>query len=360
MSTTVGISSQEESRSVPDVAELAVANPAARSSFAQFLRSAVLFVLVGAVLYLAVYGAAEALNYNYAKRNRFFNIKTAPLQAYDYVFLGASHAAAMDYEDMTAQLEQMTGANILNLSNVGTGVVVNRLVMDYFLKSHQTENVVYFIDSFAFNSPQWNEERLQDTALFNRAPFDLALAQSLLLDPAGRSVALDYIVGFSKINNPDRFKTDITDDEATRFSKVYRPIKQIDQQRLEYLYPNAVDKAARDHYLAEFEEFIQTLKANKIQVIVVKPPVPERWYQVLPQEAEFDAALRAILDRNGVVLYDYSLVDNDEKFFYNTDHLNRDGVLNFFQNHLKDLIKPGGTQTGAWLGTALQRQQKEQ
>lgn len=304
-----------------------------------FLRSAVLFLLVGLVLYGFVYFAAEQLVYRYALRNRFYAVKTAPLAKYDYVILGASHAGTFDYEDMNAQLEQLTGKKILNLSVVGSGITVNRLVLDYFLVGHKTDAIVYSVDSFLFYSPAWNEERLQDVRLFQRAPFDPALVSILLSRPAGRAIALDYISGFSKINNPDRFSPDITDDEATKFNKVYRPIKQIDAQRLEYLYPPETDPAFYTRYLSEFEDLVRYTKEHNIRLIVIKTPLPERFYRMLPNEAKFDQDLKAILDKYQVEFHDYSLTDNDEKFFYNTDHLNRAGVLNFFRNSLAPLLK---------------------
>lgn len=303
-----------------------------------FIRSALLFVLIGVFIYLALYAASEQLVYNYAKRNRFFAIKTAPLSDYDYVILGASHAAAMDYQDMTAQLEDKTHSRIINLSEVGAGVTVNRLLLDYFLVSHRTQTVVYVADSFAFYSRQWNEDRLNDTRLFDRAPFDPTLVQVLLQNPAARSAVPDYVLGFSKINNSDRFKPDIGDDEAKKFETIFRPIKQIDQQRLDYLYPKQIDQATFQHYVSEFDQFVQSLQERHIRLIVVKPPVPARFYQMLPNEAQFDERLKAVVDRHGVEFHDFSMVGNDEKFFFNTDHLNKTGVLNFFDNYFKPLL----------------------
>jgi hypothetical protein len=304
----------------------------------RFIRQALLFTAVGLLLYLLVYAAADGLVYQTAKRNRFFAIKTAAHSGYDYVILGASHAAALDYEDMTAQLEKRTGSKILNLSVVGGGIVVNGLLLEYFLAGHRTAAVVYVLDSFAFYSRQWNEDRLNDTKLFDRAPFDPALVQVLLQDPAGRPAAADYVSGFSKINNPDRFKSDIGDDEATKFNKTYRPVKQIDQQRMEYLYPNHVDAETFRHYVGEFEELLRYLEQHNIRLIVVKPPIPARVYAMLPDEAAFDRTLQPVLARHNVEFHDFSLVGNDEKFFFNTDHLNRTGVLNFFDQSLKDVL----------------------
>lgn len=318
----------------------AIPSEGAEHTVGRFLRNGLLFVAGAVFLYILVYAASDQLVYQYAKRNRFYNIRVAPLANYDTVILGASHAAVFDYADMNAELEAMTGKKIINLSVVGSGVVVNRLLMDYFLMQHRTRQVIYVADSFAFYSRDWNEDRLQDVRLLDRAPFDPALVQLLWQTPASRSIALDYTLGFSKINNPDRFKPDLTEDEATRFDKTYRPVKQIDTQRISYLYPKPVDYGTFLHYLGEFETMVRDLQARGIEVVVVKPPLPQRMYDMLPDEATFDAALKPLLERNSVRFYDYSLVNNDEKFFFNSDHLNRTGVLAFFDGYLEQLVKP--------------------
>src|SRR3972149_2554189 len=120
----------------------------------------------------------------------------------------------------------MTGASILNLSIVGGGITVNRLVLDYFLTGHDAGAIVYVIDSFAFYSREWNEDRLQDVRLFLRAPVDPALAGLLLRNPATRFQALDYMAGFSRINNHDRFSPEVDPQEAARFRRAYRPVRQ--------------------------------------------------------------------------------------------------------------------------------------
>jgi hypothetical protein len=316
----------------------------------RFIRSAVPFVLIGLGLYLALYAASERLIARHAQRNRFFLVKTASSADYDHVILGSSHAEVFDYRDMNARLEEMTGSRILNLAIEGAGITVNRLVLDYFLAEHRTKAVVYVLDSFPFYSRAWNEDRLQDTGLFVRAPFDAALARLLLGDPLTWPVALDYVLGFSKINNPDRFAPDVFEEEATRFDRVYRPVAQIDQQRIAYLYPNEIDESAlRDSpYLAELEDLIRSVQARNIRFVVVRPPIPQRMYRMLPNEAPFDTTLKAVLARHDVELYDFSSVNNDEQFFFDSDHLNQFGVLNFFEHHLKDVLT---AERGATQGT---------
>jgi hypothetical protein len=306
-----------------------------------FLRRAALFTGIGLVLYAGLYAAAEALVYRYAERNRFFTIRTAPSDTHDYVIVGASHAAVFDYEDMNARLEQLTGARVLNLAEVGSGVVVNRLLLDYFFERQTTAAVVYVLDSFVFYSSEWNEDRLRDTSLFTRAPFDPALAALLLQTPGGRLAALDYVAGFSKINNPDRFEPDVFPDAGTRFERAYRPIPQIDQTRIEYLYPGAVEPEHLERYLTAFEGLVGDVLDRGARLIVVRPPIPARVRKQLAGEAAFDEQLRARLARYDVEWHDFSAVANDEKFFYDTDHLNREGVMNFFEGYLAPALTRG-------------------
>jgi hypothetical protein len=312
------------------------------ASVRPFLTRAATFLLIGAVIYAAVYAAAEQVVYRYAQRNRFYQVRTAPHHRYDHVILGASHAAALDYQDMTPRLEAMTGSRIMNLSVVGGGVTVSRILLEYFLEHREAGHLVYVVDSFAFYSRQWNEERLKDSRLFVRAPLDTALAAVLFRHPETRVMALDYLVGFSKINDADRFAPDVHADEGARFTRTYRPVAQIDRQRLAYLYPAEIDPATFARYLGQLDGLLRLASSRGMRLTVIKPPVPGRVYAQLPDEAAFDARLREVLDRNGAAFHDFSQVSNDDSFFYDTDHLNRAGVLNFFEHNLAPLLGAAG------------------
>ena len=272
---------------------------AAAGEVRRFVRIAVLFTVIGLVLYGGVYALSERWVQRYGQTNKFFLVKTAPAARYDYVILGASHAVALGYQDMTARLEAMTGKRIMNLALVGGGVRVNRLIYEYFLTRHQTQGLVYVVDSFAFYSSRWNEDRLQDTRLFLRAPFDPALARLLVGDPVTRSIGVDYLTGFSKINNRDRFAADVTPEEESRFGRTYRPVAQIDDLRMDYLYGQPIDAAARDRYLREFEQLLRDAQGRGSAIVIVKPPIPRRVSSRLPAEHEFDGRLKEMLGRLG-------------------------------------------------------------
>lgn len=296
----------------------------------RFARRAAAFAAVGAVLYLGACVAAEGLAARHAGRNRFRSIAASAPTTFDHVVLGASHAAVLDYRDLTSRLEAMTGTRIINLSIVGGGVVPSRLLFDYFRTRHRTQSLVYVLDSFAFYSRQWNEERLADTRLFRTAPVDLALTRLLLARRATWAVALDHLSGFSKINNPDRFVDETPAEQGDRFDRAYRPVPQLDRERLAYLYPPEVDPDTLARYLDEFEALVISAVRDGVRVHVVKPPLPARVRAQLPDEPAFDRRVQAVLEPHGGTFHDLSATADDDRHFADTDHLNLAGVLAFF------------------------------
>ena len=308
-----------------------------------FLRKLSAFAAVGFLLYVGLYAATEVLVSRYGRSNRFLQAGARTTSDYDAVILGASHAGVFDYRDLNQKITEATGARVINLSVVGGGPVVNQLLFDYFLTRHRARTVLYFVDSFAFYKPDWNERRLDDARLFQRAPFDPRLVPLLARAGASWKVTLDYAAGFSKINNADRFSPDVREEEGARFERAYRPVAQIDEQRLAYLYPATIDAAAvanRDRYLGVLAEVCDEALARGMRVVVVKPPVPARVRRVLPGEADFDAALEGMLRARGLHVVDLSAADDDEKHYYDTDHLNLTGASQFIAREFPGLLRP--------------------
>jgi hypothetical protein len=296
------------------------------------------FIIAGLVLYLAVYGWAEYVVRAHGEKSRLFMIATAPLKAYDFVILGASHAMPLGFADMNEKIEKATDSKVINLSVEGGGIVPNRFMFDYFAAGHETKAVVYILDSFVFYSKQWNEERINDPKLMKRALFDPRLGMMLWDSPA-RELVPGYLSGFYKINNPDRFERDIPDNELKNFDRVYRSNANIDRQRLAYLYPKVIDTSVVENYLGKFDEFAAELEKRGIKLIVVKLPLPNRVLTKLPGEADFTARIQAVLLAHNDELHDFSGVGNDDAFYYDSDHLNRAGITNFIDMYFVDLLK---------------------
>lgn len=306
-------------------------------------KSALLFVAIGLALYAGTYYATERLMYHTGDSNPFFKIVTSDEAPYDWVILGASHAMPLDFEDFNAVTERETGQRILNLAAPGAGPLYNRFVFEHFLSRRRTANLLYVVDSFAFYSRTWNEDRFADAKLLRRMPFEPALALRFLDYGVSERVdalaVLDYVTGFSKINNRERFRRDIWEGEA-KFDRVHRPSAVADRKRIAYLYPAPdPDPAVFARYVDAFTKLLAAARRNGIGVVVVKMPVPARFYKQLPGEPAFDEAIADLLAMQGVPFHDFSLTMDEPRFYFDTDHLNRTGLNEFFARHLKAVLK---------------------
>lgn len=305
------------------------------------LKSAFLFVGIGLLIYAGVYFAAEQLVYRTGKSNPLFKIVTAERTEFDWLILGASHAMPFDFADFNAHIERETGLRTINLAAQGTGPLYNRFVLDNFLQEHRTKNLLYVIDSFAFYASDWNEGRFSDVKLLRRTPLKISVAGTLYeyirhegIDPRA---GLDYVAGFSKINNRERFETDIWEGEK-QFERVYRPSSAAVRSRIAYLYPNAPPPAVSTRYLASFAKLIETAQSRGVCVTVIKMPLPAQFRAQLPDETAFDKTISILLDAHGVQFLDFSQDLDDPRFYFDTDHLNRTGLETFFERHLRSLL----------------------
>ena len=304
-------------------------------------KSALLFIAIGLAIYAGVYYAAERLMVHTGRSNPFFKIATAQDSRVDWVILGASHAMPLDFADFNAHMQRETGLRILNLAAPGTGPLYNRFVLEHFLRTHRTRNVLYVVDAFAFYSRTWNEERFADAKLLRRTPFEMAIARRLWdyawdegVDP--RAV-LDYVTGFSKINNRERFERDLWEGES-QFDRVYRPSASAVKKRIDYLYPDKTPPAALGRYLEEFSALIALARREGAGVVVVKMPLPPQYRSRLPDEAAFDDAISRLLAARGVSFHDLSQRLGEPRFYFDTDHLNGAGLTEFFARDLKPIL----------------------
>jgi hypothetical protein len=304
---------------------------------------ALLFIAIGLALYAGVYCAAERLMLHTGRSNPFFKIATAQETTLDWVILGASHAMPLDFADFNAQMQRETGLRILNLAAPGTGPLYNRFVLEHFLRAHRTKNVLYVVDSFAFYSRSWNEERFADAKLLRRTPLESAIAARLWgyardegVDP--RAV-LDYVTGFSKINNRERFERDVWEGEA-QFERVYRPSASAVKKRIAYLYPDKTEATALSRYLEAFSALIATARRAGASVVVIKMPTPPQYRSQLPDEAAFDQAMSRLLATAEVRFHDFSQAVDEPRFYFDTDHLNRAGLTEFFVRYIRPVLIP--------------------
>jgi len=245
-----------------------------------------------------------------------------------------------------AQLAQKE-AQERKIRRPGTGPLYNLFVLERFLRTHRTRNLLYVVDSFTFTSRAWNEDRFSDAKLIRGTPFEAAIAQLMSNyvrhDGVSPRALLDYLTGFSKINNRDRFQRDVWEGEA-QFDRVYRSSATAISKRIAYLYPDAMAPGVIARYLRDFASLVEIARQHNIRIIAIKLPTLALFHNQLPNEAAFDLVSTQVLTDHAVPLHDFSAALDDPRFYFDTDHLNRAGVTELFQRWLKPLLTMPSTE----------------
>jgi hypothetical protein len=79
-------------------------------------------------------------------------------------------------------------------------------------------------------------------------------------------------------------------------------------------------------------------RQHQVRVVAIKMPVPAQFLAQLPGEAAFDTAISSLLKEEQVPFEDFSRTMDDPRFYFDTDHLNRAGLTEFFNRHLKAFL----------------------
>lgn len=306
-------------------------------------RPAFLFCAIGLGLYLGLYAAAEHLLHRQGHSNPMFKIERLPPGTADWLVLGASHAMPLGFPGVNESLERATGQRLVQLAGPGTGPLYNRWVFEHYLQSgHRARHLLYVVDSFAFYSRTWNEDRLADAKLLARTPWRASLARSLARHVAGDGVdpraLLDYTTGFSKINNRSRFERDAWEGEA-QFDRSARASSTATRKRIAYLYPQGTPDDALQRYMDELAKLLKAARAQGMTLHLLKMPLPAGFRRQLPDEAAFDAALAALAARTGAEVQDQSHSVDDATLYFDSDHLNRTGLAQFSEAFLVPWLK---------------------
>lgn len=297
------------------------------------------FLAVAALLYAALFLWSDAILRKQGRQNPFQRIATAP-ERVDWIILGASHALPLGFADMPQVIGDRTGQGTLILAVTGGGPVLMRVIAERWFVDHQAGGVLIVLDSFAFADRRWNEDRLADSDVLPKIPADRATVAALAAAvPRGLpwQTWVAYASGFARINDRSRFAQDGWEAEA-KFDTAPRPNAAATRARVQFLYPGPPDPGAVGRGLADLQALIQLARAKGARVVIVRPPLPEAFLQALPGLPEFETRLAALAADTGVPVRDFSAVLPEARNYFDTDHLNRTGVLRWLDAGLAGLI----------------------
>ncbi len=304
-------------------------------------RGVILFVAIFLLLYAALAVVAERHVGRAGQESAFQKLLANRGRQVDWIVLGASHALPLAYGDVPARLERRTGQSMLVLADVGAGPVYSAFVARQAVRDVRPASVLYIVDPFAFQARDWNAGRVEDRTLLRRTPLRAITARLMagmvLREGVAPSALADYLTAFSKLNPPRRFETGGWEGAAA-FDRRARPSRHAVQSRIEYLYPEGAGIAQARPALASFTRFVDAMQARGIRVVALRLPLPAHFREALPDTAAFQAELRRRLDARGVPFHDLSAAFDDPALFFDTDHLNREGVDRLFEAHLLPLL----------------------
>ncbi len=300
------------------------------------------FLAVFLVLYVSALTIAERRVRQEEPESAFQWLEAYDGSSVDWLVVGASHALPLEFGDIPERLLAETRQSMLILAEVGAGPAYMSLVLDRALQGLDVAQVLYIADSFAFASRDWNEERISDRKLLARIPLDIAtvrlLAQRAVKGELPMAALADYVSGFSKLNPVERFPVEGWRGAAD-FDNAYRPSRHAVAARMAFLYPDGAPEAdIVAGYLGKFGEMLDRARAAGAMVTVLKPPVPEGFAKALPKESEFNAALRSLLEAKDIPFFDFSELVPENMHYFDTDHLNRQGVDLFYERALKQVL----------------------
>lgn len=305
-------------------------------------RSATLFVALFVVLYAGLAAVAEVRVARSAEDSAFQKLLAARGTRPDWIVLGASHALPLDWGGVPERLSAETGARMLVLAEVGAGPVYADVLAQQALIDAPPARVLYVLDPFAFVARDWNAARLEDRGLLRTTPLRLStarlLAGAVVRDGVDPRALADYLTAFSKLNPPQRFPPPGWEGEAG-FDRAARPSRHAVESRIAYLYPPAAGLDAAGPALAAFAAMIDRFQAQGAGVVVLRLPLPAHFREALPPVAQdLLAEVRGLLSARGVPFHDLVAALDDPALYFDTDHLNRDGVDRLWVEQLRAVL----------------------
>lgn len=306
-------------------------------------RPALRFVAVFLALYVFAAGIAEITVGRAGQDTAFQKLFAMRGQQVDWLVLGASHALPLAFGDVPGRLNSDTGQTMAVLAETGAGPLYNTFVFEQAVADIAPRRLLYVVDAFAFGAAEWNEDRIADRGLLRKTPLRVSTAAILadisLQHQLNPSALADYLTAFSKLNPPDRFPQPGWQG-VKDFERQVRLSRHAVRSRMEFLYPQPLTQESIDADLDVLIALFTKAQSLGLEVVAVKPPLPKAFRDALPDDAAFDAALQARLSLIGVPLNDLSAALPEAEYYFDTDHLNSEGVDAFYTQHLLELLSP--------------------
>lgn len=323
-----------------------------RSDARKFWLKVVAFVMANAVGIVVAVAAANAVG----ERNSFGVGQTGSVMRFmptdthfDVLIAGPSHAYEFAWGGNQQVTEANLGASVMNIGNDGAGPMVESIYYDLFrARGNTADTIVLVAHPFVLFSRKFNEAN----RFTGREPIRADLLRALLQEDLSieelffyfqSKMAADY---WRDIELPSGAQQCTAEDPA-RPDGCDEVDPEVQAKTNRNLYPDGVDMAAFEKYMAEFDALVRQMREDGSRVVIVVPPV------LLPVDG-LDVAMQryeALAESDpGVEVYDFhDLYDDPSMFQHDLSHLNVTGVDTFTRDILRPIID--GAQSPSDVGT---------
>ncbi|ARV05985.1 hypothetical protein BTO04_04390 [Polaribacter sp. SA4-10] len=308
----------------------------------KFISNTILFLLFTSLFYLTflfVWGSyapsisKQNINYKIGSYGHMYS-RLSEIKNHgdvDILFLGSSHA----YRGFDTRIFLDNGYKSFNLGSSAQTPSQTKVLLKRYLESLNPEIVIY--------------EVYPETFTIDGVESSLDIIANDKNDSHSLNMAL-------KINNIKTYNTliyGLTRDLLGLNKSFSEPIikgndKYISggyvEKEIGFYQPTEFEKkeiSLRDYQLESFSEIVQMVKNKNIELILVYAPIPSANYISYSNNHYFDSIMRRYSE-----YYNFNeiLTLNDSLYFYDSSHLNQNGV-NIFNKKLIELLNENKART---------------
>lgn len=251
---------------------------------------------------------------------------------YDLIFLGTSHARIFSRFQNHERVEKTLGKSLINLAQ-GYERGGARSQQMYFLYFYEQQNfantLVYFVDPFIF----YRKRMDANPEIYTNEPFNHDFYNVLKENDTPKEILNFYLTKEQKGLRPTIYP---------EFDKTYQGAQANDlqqeqfEERIRFLYEDSYDKSQFDQTFANLTQTFRVAREHGMRVVVIIPTT------LLPEQ-KGDKLVYAALEKGSkdglYEYYNFAHAIKDTSLYYDTDHLNTEGVLLFTNQYLKPILE---------------------
>lgn len=249
----------------------------------------------------------------------------------DILFLGSSHA----YRGFDTRFFLDNGYKSFNLGSSSQTPAQTKILLKRYLDSLNPELVIYEVYPATFTN-DGVESSLDIIANDVNDLHSLIMAKKINNIKIYNTLAYGFIRDLFGLNSSFSEQTIKGNDKYISGGYV--------EKELGFYNPTEFDNKEillRDYQLESFDEIVQMLKVKKIELILVYAPIPKVNYHSYVNNSYFDSVMQTYS-----TYYNFNQIVslNDSLHFYDSHHLNQNGVK-IFNEKLIELLNENKART---------------